>query len=222
MAEGKTLERRLQQILKEWIDPYLKSLGFMKRSFTYTRPFEELYWLLNIQRSQWNTSSVNEFTLNLGVYVPGVNALLSGNEPKYPAIYHCVFHLRLGELAFGHDHWWVIRSNDSDPLRTDRTIGEEIKTLLEQHAIPFLGRFQTIRDVTVYLEELGKQQKRQVTWPASDFWLYIYLGILYWMMGNQEMCCIMMDKAFEEAKTSRVEGMLDIIQSLYNSLCNVS
>lgn len=215
--QTKGLEQRLQQLAKNWVEPYLKPLDFKKRSFTYTKPLDDLWWLLNFQRSRWNDRNHNAFTVNLGVYVRGIAELLRGSEPSNPTIPDCAFHLRLGELAYGQDKWWEIRTDDLNPADVDEAIGKEIHALLEQYALPFLNRFRAKQDVLKYLLEISSHTKRRVSWPTSKFWALVYAAMLYQLMGDREECCRMLIAACEEARRNRL--LEDVAQNLHARFC---
>jgi len=142
------LERRLRQILKNWIEPQLKTLGFKKRAYTYTRTLDEVWWLIDIQRSRWNTSQRCEFTVNLGVYVPGFYAILRGEDPKRPTVPDCVFNCRINKaMGIREDKWWTLHADDPAPNLSDSAIGQELTDAIVNRAIPFLQRFQKRHEI---------------------------------------------------------------------------
>lgn len=77
---GKNASARFAEFLGSWVTPTLRSLGFKKRGMTYRKDLDECSWFANIQRSRWNSDGVTRFTLNIGVYVPGVFSTYSGLE----------------------------------------------------------------------------------------------------------------------------------------------
>ncbi|MEZ5345226.1 MAG: DUF4304 domain-containing protein [Pyrinomonadaceae bacterium] len=66
------LNKRLNTISKNQVYMRLKDLGFRKNGAVYSRVTGGITWLIEVQRSQWNDQSELRFTLNVGVYVPGV------------------------------------------------------------------------------------------------------------------------------------------------------
>jgi len=220
VPQGSILEQRLKEILRIWVNPCLKPLGFRKCAFTYSRPTDEMWWVVNVQRSMWNTYEQCAFTVNLEVYVPEVSAVAFGREPRHPAIAYCVLHARLGKLVEGRDEWWTIRADDAHPAQVDNTIGQQLASFLNTHGLPFLRRFQSLRDVLNYLKESLTRDSRGVVWPVPDgYWSFAYIGILYWLLDEHELCCEMLRHAVEEARRSRVEGLSEMAQSLYARLC---
>lgn len=221
MQQRSVLEQRLKGILRAWVDPCLKPLGFRKRAFSYSRPTDEVWWVVNVQRSRWNTHEQCEFTINLGVYVPKVDALAFGRACRHPSIARCTLQTRLGMLPKGIDEWWTIRIDDEHPAQMDSAIGQVLASLLKTHGLPFLQRFQSLRSVLNYLKAPPTRDSRGFVLPVSDgYWSFAYIGILHWLLDERELCCEVMQRAVEEARRSRVEGLTEIAQSLYARLCS--
>ena len=79
-----TVEEQLKRIAKELHDTLLKAHGFKKKVYNFERKLESLSWMLNFQKSKWNTKDKCEFTVNCGIYVPGVRFMftISMVKPK--------------------------------------------------------------------------------------------------------------------------------------------
>jgi hypothetical protein len=216
------MERRLRQILKSWVEPHLKTLGFKKRAFTYTRTLDEVWWLIDIQRSRWNTSQRCEFTANLGVYVPGFYAILRGEDPKHPTVPDCVFNCRINRvMGTREDKWWALYADISDPNLSDGVIGRELAAAIVNSAIPFLQRFQKRRDVLALLYEITEPEKRRVvSWPPSEVWIYTFTGVLHFMLSESSSCCQALQRAVAEARRDRISDLEDFVRGLYNRLCS--
>lgn len=218
------LQQRWRRILKDWVEPYLKSQGFTKRSYVYTKRLSEVWWLIDVQRSRWNTTQEYEFTMNLGVYVPGFYTILRGEDPERPTVADCVFNLRpnnlLGEQT---DRWWVLRMDDEMPDLVDQAIGRELVGLLQDYGLPFLQRFQEKRAVLSYLYDLTDPKSwNLISWPRSEFWIWVFIGILHLMLEEPEAGCRALRRAVEEAKKSRVGGTVEYAQKLYGRFCSES
>jgi len=217
-----SLEKRLRQILKSWIEPYLKTLGFKKRAFVYTKKLDEVWWLIDVQRSRWNTSQKCEFTVNLGVYVPGFYTVLRGEDPKHPTVPDCVFNCRINRvLGIKEDKWWTLYADAPYPDLSDGAIGQELAEAMVGHVIPFLQRFQTRREVLNLLYEITDPKKRRaVSWPLSEVWIYTFIGVLHFMLSEFSLCCESLQRALVEARRCRISGSEEFVQRVYNRLCS--
>jgi hypothetical protein len=173
----------------------------------YVRELEDISWIIDVQKSQWNTKEKAEFTLNCGVYVPGLFAAYGNRpEPETPSIGRCCLQARIGALTDGKDRWWVLHADD-DIETTDEKIGAEIRDRLEHGVLPFLERFQSRRDLAAYLEAWGPREQKQVM-PKNEVIVLAYLGILYWLLGEQEKCRSMLAQAAEKAAKKPNEELI--------------
>ena len=123
------LDNRLNAILKKEVTPLLKALKFKKRRLTYSYGFDELCWLVNIQKSQWNDQEESRFTVNCGVYIPNILSVYSNNisELTSPSIMHCACSARIGMLMPEKiDIWWTLTLGDSASV--DEDIAQDIRS----------------------------------------------------------------------------------------------
>ncbi len=215
------LNVRLTNILRQSADVLLKPLGFRKRGVIYRRQLPELWWLIGVQRSRWNTSSECEFTMNFGVYVPGMAAAYNRPDPKWPVVADCVVHARVGSLnPKPTDLWWTITLED-DAEKVDTLIREEISQQLQHYVLPFLHRLQSKWDVIHFLETLRPEDYRRVTWPLHEGITLESLAILYWLLGERERCREALEQLKIEAmKKGYIEGYRERVEKLYYRLCS--
>jgi len=214
-----SLTLRLRRILTSYIEPPLKSLGFRRRGANYFRQLSEIWWLVSVQRSRWNTKEELSFTLNIGIYVPQATAGLYGNQPKHPGIADCILHLRLGYLQHPVDCWWTLCVADAVPAAVDEAVGQEIQELLVNHGLPFLERFHTHRDVLGYFKELSAYDLRILTFPKSAVWIFVNMGVLHWLLGEYDLCCRSLTQALNEVQRGRAYGIQDFVESVFYRLC---
>src|SRR5437867_543938 len=101
-------DTRLASVVKSGLTDTLKQLGFRKRGVVYRQEVDGLQWLIDVQKSGFNSKEKASFTLNLGVFVPGLWALYSGrSEPAAPQVPDCCIYGRVGQLTPDkRDHWW--------------------------------------------------------------------------------------------------------------------
>lgn len=220
------LQKRFRQIIREGIDPVLKAAGFVKQGQVYRRQLPELWWVLDVQRSRWNTADECDFTVNVGIHVPRVRSTYypSYPEPQLPEVSDCIVSCRIGTLnpERKQDLWWTLKIDD-DVQETDARIKDEISKELSRHVLPFFKRFQTRRDVIAFLDHL-KTSRSEIhggnhIYPNNS-WLSIFLGILYWMESDQEACSENLTQAKHNALASKW-GVAEI-ENLIERICHES
>jgi hypothetical protein len=70
--------------------------------------------------SRWNQGTTGRFTMNLGVYFPGVAQLswlpMPANKNR-PSTHDCLLETRIGALTPNHqDYWWEIKPSSNHNL----------------------------------------------------------------------------------------------------------
>jgi hypothetical protein len=97
--------------LGEELLPWFEERDFRLKDTTFRRRRGDDWQIVNVQRDKYSNARVVPFTVNLGVAL----TVLRGGEPLWgprgwPLEYECDFRARLGEIAYGEDAWWRIRS----------------------------------------------------------------------------------------------------------------
>ncbi len=226
------LKGRLNQILKQAVEPSLQLAGFKKRGTTYYKQLAELSALLKVACNWDDVSRRCDFALFYGIYVPQVLSIFDPNhsEPSLPTIDHCILWAGAGTLnpvaprfAEGQK-WWVLHF--SAPLSADACIQQEVRDEVEQWGLPFLQRFQGRQDVIRYLENYLEEIKRIGGYPLpgwaslqpSDPWML--LGVLYWLEGDRERCCAYLEQAYQVAiAKGHLPSYVGALEDLYRRLC---
>jgi hypothetical protein len=201
-------DSRLKWVLKLWLAPLLKSYGFKKSGGAYVREDRELAWLVDVQRSLWNDAFEVQFTLNCGIYVPGVvSTYVNRPEPATAKLKNCCITARIGMLSNSkRDHWWILRSDD-DPSIVDPAIGKDIQERVKNDLVAFLQKFETREDVIEFLEE-PRSKAYQCVLPQSEIQCLTYAAILYSMLERKEKCFETLNAAVEAAHKSPIEGVV--------------
>jgi hypothetical protein len=178
-------DSRLTSILKNAVTAVLKPLGFKKQGNSYVCQMTDLAWVIDVQKGRWNTKEKAEFTLNFGVFVPGLFEVYGNrSEPQAAGLTRCAFYMRVGVLTDHRDMWWIMRAED-DVTTVDQHTVMEIRDRLERGVIPFLQGFQTRMDVIAYLETWSPRERRGI-FPMSESIVLAYLGILYHLLGARK------------------------------------
>jgi hypothetical protein len=148
-----------------YVAPLMKEHRFKKRRHSFNRPTDDgLVHVLDFQMGAYEPippelglaekegyietrtrifgsfSNYGTFTVNLGVYVPELEALmfaLAGNPPPPTTFipeHRCHVRQRLGHLVSDDDMWWRLDLPVAE-------LGLLMTELIRSHGIPFLDRF---------------------------------------------------------------------------------
>jgi hypothetical protein len=134
----------IQEVIALGPQPFLKSCAFRKIGLHFFHSSTDATCHISFQSSQWNSADQTRFTVNLWTYLPAI-AIARGDivieDPAKRRFGHCG--IRLGYLMPGPaDRWWEI----SSPADVPKT-AEEVRSAIEQYAIPFLHRAATLEGV---------------------------------------------------------------------------
>jgi len=137
----------IDQILREYLVPLMKSHGFNKRGQRFWRNAGHVVDVLDLQKSQWNISSRAEFTINIGVFWPAINAQSEVRVTSLPpATCECTITERIGRLfGSGLDLWWRVRGKE-DLVRR----GQDVQRKVIRFALPWLESMHSVREMVAY------------------------------------------------------------------------
>ena len=174
---------RIQQIIANPIQPILKQAGFRKKGHLWNRYRERFVDVLDIQRAKVDVPGSEEFTINLGIFVPEFYEVVWGEKIKgFAKEVDCAFRLRIGPLLQecaareALDIWWNLESQ-----KDVESAGEEISCALRDKVLPFFESFRSIQDIHDYIEnvEPGKH---------NDLLAQIYLALAKIAIGDADAC----------------------------------
>lgn len=177
------LERQFKNIVDIWLKPYMKDHSFKFRSRIFIRDEGEVTWLLDIQRSRWNSQNEIDFCINYGFFVPNFWSIFSKiPDPKNPKVPDCYLNRRLEGRS--KNQWW--RVSGKDVAERDR-IGEEIVSLLKEQAIPFFIKFKSIKEIVLFLEENTLKESGLSPYRDENAKLE-YMAVLYFIINEKKRC----------------------------------
>ncbi|MBL8989226.1 MAG: DUF4304 domain-containing protein [Gemmatimonadetes bacterium] len=103
----------------------LRDAGFRGTARDFHRSRGLVTDAVNIQASRSNAGQDGRFTVNLGIYLPGVEAVLRGAPlADPPREVDCTVRVRLATVARGGgDGWWAVGAG-LDPSVVGREVGE--------------------------------------------------------------------------------------------------
>ncbi len=163
------------RLVREHIRPLLSLHGYKRYGNTYLLYKDEIWRLINFQKSTKSTRHEVLFTINLGIS----SQLLYNfyNETiKRPKIEDCHFRERIGFLLPQHkDKWWTINANSN---LVD--LNEEIFSSTEHYIVPELEKYSSnsnLRDLWISGRSPG----------LTDFKRLMNLMILLKEIGPTEM-----------------------------------
>jgi hypothetical protein len=100
------LQNAFNQMVRDALQPMLKTAGFAKKGLNFYRRRTATVEVINLQRSCWNSVERLEFFVNIGSYVPALDAAWGEPILEFPKEYECHFRRRLEALApFGCDRF---------------------------------------------------------------------------------------------------------------------
>lgn len=197
---------RLHDVLGNALKPFLKGEGFRKSGLIYCRDCADLSAIVALQKSRWSTRSGGEFTLNFGVYVPGIGELYAGRaETTKPRIEDCALYVRAGMLAPEHvDRWWEINAdmNEADKER----VGRDLVDVCKDFGLPFLRRFETLQSIAAWLEAPSGDYARYV-FPMAQAQRLGYAAIVLCLCGDSVASARLQGLYSEAVKGTPLEGV---------------
>ncbi|MGC5018266.1 DUF4304 domain-containing protein [Micromonospora sp. DT47] len=140
----------ISQVLADSVTPLLKRHGFDRRGRTYDRARDGRRELINVQPNKWNNRYGGSFTINLGIFIPEVDSIVSlyplQAPPQEP---ECHIRCRIGDVGpdgrmrddKGADAWRGWRAFDA---QTDLSaFGAEVRQWVERNALGFFDKMST-------------------------------------------------------------------------------
>ena len=122
----------------------LRDAGFRGTARDFHRSRGPVTDAVNIQASRSNAGEKGRFTVNLGIYLPGVEAILRGAPlTNPPCEVDCTVRVRLASVApGGGDGWWAVGTG-VDPSVVGREVGET----MTRFGVPWLDAVTGPADV---------------------------------------------------------------------------
>lgn len=217
-----TIADRFQRVAREGFLALFKRHGYeCKRLRCVSRG--AVMRVAELEKSRWCDANHVGFTIGLGVYVPG-RATWVGRpdlEKPFPTLGQGSFQVGLNALIGQRYRGSLeLKSDDTDPHAHDAKLIAQLTHELEQFALPFLDRFQTIEDVIAFLESLPEGDRL----PSHPMWehsLAFELAALYGLSGDDAKSLEYVRRAIRLAEEQNVpyfvEQYRDHLQRLLGS-----
>lgn len=206
---NRTLKERVARILGDSATMLLRQRGFQKRGNVYAYMVNSsLAHLVDVQHSRWNDPREVRFTLNCGVYVPGVTSAFTNTpDPSRPSIVDCCVIGRAGLLKAPYlDTWWAVSSSTS--AESDAETRTQLGSMIEGVILPFLRRFPDRRSVAVFLTEPLIPGDQHVQ-PSSDALRFAYAALIWRSLEDPAKCRECLHRAAESSRDTPLESVVE-------------
>ena len=125
-------------------------------------------------------------------------------RPRAPEAASGLVHVRPGLLTPGAKNaWWDITAFDGP--EKDAEIGQQIRSLVEETALPFFDRFPNESAMAEFLSQPRRREDRFID-PRVESLGLVYAGIIWHQLAIVDKCRDCMDRAAEKAKGKRLEA----------------
>lgn len=182
----KALKARARAILNEVLSNRVRDLQLVTSGRCYVRRAGSVAHLLEIQYSRWSDSGELRFTLNCGIYVPGVTSTFRNKpEPAHPTLSDCCMIARAGLLTCAHlDVWWKINFDEPEG---DRLIETGVAECIRDAVLPFWSTFRTSRAVAEFLCKSPTEQFQYVE-PRAEALRLAYSALVWRTLDAPKKC----------------------------------
>jgi hypothetical protein len=149
----------ISQVLADSVTPLLKRHGFDRRGRTYDRARDGRRELINVEPDACNRYG-GSFTINLGIFIPEVDSILSLYPLQAPPQEHeCHIRCRTGEVGpdgrmrddKGADAWWGWWEFDAATELS--ALGAEVRQRVEHSALGFFDNLSTRAGILAWLRQ---------------------------------------------------------------------
>jgi hypothetical protein len=139
------------EIVKEDIAPFLKTQGFKKQNLNFYKTVNGLTFLINFQKSTYNSVDFVQFFINCGIYCADFEAFVGETILSNPKEYDCVFNNRFERITgFGKKEFELLESSDEGK----KQLAENVIAELEK-VIAFYQNIKNIDDLVDLCIEHG-------------------------------------------------------------------
>jgi hypothetical protein len=153
------------------VAPQLKRAGFRKRRNSFNREVADgIVHVVSLQLGSYDPSG--KFTINLGVFVPGLNQVSSGSRGPWVNEYDCDLRWRIGELHHeGRDLWWGLDDQAGVQVASD---------LLLTAGLERLGKFDSVAALLAAFDRDGGKALGMAPRAPLD------IGALHAKLGDRD------------------------------------
>lgn len=208
---------RVQRVLQQSVGDVLKRRGYQKQTSRYVRASGELTQMIDVQLSQWSQNKATRFTLNCGVYVPGLSsAYWNTPDPARPKLTDCCVSARVGMLSPSRlDLWWEV--TDGDDSEKDGGVVAAVRSAVTGLALPFVERFETVHDIAGFLTE-DRTGAANLIEPRATATRLVYAAVLWRKLGEEARSRTCLDEAVQQAQKTPLESVVETFVARFGRL----
>ena len=118
------MQEYFNELITTKINPFMKNNGYKKYGLSYYTYINNFVLLINIQKSQGNTSDVVRFYINCGIYFKNIEMKLGNNILEKPKTYNCHYQKRIEQITRSNTQWYEISKNSNMELLTKILLNE--------------------------------------------------------------------------------------------------
>jgi len=138
------LQQLFNDLIKQDVKPFLSKHGFAKKGMNFSKPEDDLLYILNFQQSGGNSSDNVMFYVNCGIYAAELARIQSKEVLTAPLEVDCHFRVRIEEIAkAAPDRFAITPDTNMDDLRSTLLNGLE-------EVIHFYGTMNSARSIVDY------------------------------------------------------------------------
>lgn len=137
----------IQELIRLYIAPFLKRLGFKKKGTTWNREVNGVVHVIDIQTTKARADGTESFTINIGVFINELWQIFwNDGVPPFVKEENCYPRFRLGYLLSGfdpkrRDQWWQFQSEEDI-----EKIWKELDVIFREKCLPFFDQIENVSD----------------------------------------------------------------------------
>lgn len=207
------VSKRINSIVKAGLTPILGDLGFKMRGTNFFLERSDVTWLINVQRSRWNSGDESQFTLNVGVRVKGVVEFYCARSEPFPLdISSCCVSVRIeNPVNTGLDCWWKVSATDELPKEHDDAIVQELTSATVGVVERFLSKLESRKQVAEFLAGRTLIDYKSIG-PRTAAQRHVYASLVYQQLDYTETALSEIALAIAEAKGSSIEEFVERVR----------
>ena len=179
------MQEAFNHLVTKTIKPFLKAHGFYKKGMYFYKKDDDLIFMLNFQKSQFNSAENLVFYVNFGIYTTSMDTLLGRDVVLEPKISDGYVIKRLDAITCSNNPWYTINH---------RTNVDELAILIEQELVALVRFVETMTSledlVNFMIRENGLHRYEELfeyLLIGYDFMRLVpYIQHLYKRFGHEE------------------------------------
>lgn len=172
----------MKKNLTEELAKNLSIAGFKKKALIWRSSSENLMYILNIQKSRFNTEE-ETFTVNIAVFSNEVYELCWGKRaPTTPTESDGILRRRINDFCpqKGLNSWYVLKSLLDIP-----DVLTEIQDCINNNVLTFFNKIHNAQALYILLKSAAP--------PKQDYLYLIQLACLAYLAGDKENSVLLLD-----------------------------